>query len=440
MPVDPQLKADLMLVRQTFEEKALEQDSQAATIVPVAGMLRNGRDAHQTLRDQVARYPSYYARNTDETQSTIDRIQQECVPCSARISALKECDLSPQIDDMLLVYDRNVLRQLVALFRNLNGRNPIEQHLCDVYKFYNAQCIPDLRRTIAALAYLINDIRSFKLKKLKDSFLQSLLALLAGLVVNITFNFEKFGLLVTDTVKCSLADIKAELAKLSPILSKEGRNQARESIRRSVRNTEEDKQWIRDMDLYAPAPPTHIPFNDELTAFEENILDKLPNRLGGFDTVLEKTVQAAISTIDQNIIGTRQELVKLLKQNGEDLSALHQLIEQALLVQGMINVIKGLADTKNDYDPCGDPNIDNIELARRFFTRAKLPNRRIDVVPDADNPGNVSIEITSDPMTVGNPVVQDILEDAGFPINGDQILPAEPMEVNLFGCLGRNIE
>lgn len=435
MPVDQQLKADLMLVKDAFEKKALQQDVEAAALVPMAPMLRAGRDAHQSIRDQVTRYPSYYARNTDRNKSTLDRIQQECVPCAARISSLKDCDLSPDIDETLLVYNRNVLQQLTAQFNTLNGRNPIETHLCDIYNAFKSECLPDIRRAIAALAFLLNDIRGFKLKDLKDSFLQTLLALIAGLVVNITFNFEKFGLLVTDTLKCVLADIKAQLAKLSPILSEEGRDKAKEAVTRAWRSNEDDKQWLQGTDLYAPAAPSEVPFNNGLTAFEQQTLDKIPSLLGGVDEILERTLQEAITKIDLNIIGTRQELLKLLKQNGEDMKALHQLIEQILLVQGMLNVLRGIADAKGDYNPCGDPDVDNNEQARRFFTRLKLPNRRIQV--NQDDNGDVEIEVIPDPTVVENPVVRDILQEAGFPIEGDRVLVGgEPVTINVFGCIG----
>lgn len=439
--VDPQLKADLMLVKEAFERKALELKDDDAALVPMASMLREGQDAHQNIRDNIARTPAYYARNQDDTRSTMERVQQECVPCAARISALKECDLSPDLDETLLVYNRNVLNQLTAMFRNLNGRNPIESHLCDIYKLFNSQCIPDIRRMIAALAFLLSDLRSFRLKSLKDSFLQTLLALLAGLVVNITFNFEKFGILVTDTIKCSLADIKAQLAKLAPILSGEAKAKSREAFERAWRNNEQDKHWLSTTDLYGVAPPAQVPFNDELTAFEEGVLDKVPSTLGGLDEVLEKTIQEAVTTIDLNIVNTRQELLKLLKQNGEDMKALHTLIEQIQLVQGMLNVLSGLADTKSSYNPCGDDDLDEIEQARRFFTRIKIPRRRIDVTPNPDDPTDVEIEITPDPITVDNPVVKDILEDAGFPIlEGDRVLAGEPTSISLLGCLGRSPE
>ena len=106
MVVDPVLKNDLMLIRDAFKEGALAQDGNAA-FVPVREMLSTQRQAHQGITTAVRRYPSYYARNQDKVRSLLDKVQEECVPCTERIKALRDCDIGLEIDDSLIQYNRN---------------------------------------------------------------------------------------------------------------------------------------------------------------------------------------------------------------------------------------------------------------------------------------------------------------------------------------------
>lgn len=229
MPVDPTIKQDLMLVKEHFERKALDEEGNAA-LVPTAEILRSQRDVHVAVRDEMYKYPASYAADLQEDSSFINKLQQECIPCLNRIESLKDCDISPRLDKSLINYNININTQLTQMFSNLNGRNPIEENLCEIYKAYKSQCVPDISRAIAALSYLISSLRGFDLKLLQDNFIQVVLGLIANLVFNVTFNLDKFAQLITDTLRCIVADIQTQLKKLNPIISVQGRDNARRQI------------------------------------------------------------------------------------------------------------------------------------------------------------------------------------------------------------------
>lgn len=490
MPVDPVLKQDLMLIKDHFEREALKEDGNAA-LVPAASILRNQNDVHKAVVKEVKKYPAFYANGLEPNKATIQKIQEECIPCFKRIKELKNCDLNPRLDNTLLVYNQNVLTQFVQMFKNLNGQNPIETHLCNFYNAWNAQCIPDIRRAVAALTYLINDLRSFDLTALKENMFQTLVSLLSNMVVNISFNYDKFSQLVTDTLKCVIDDVRVQLEKLDPILPRESRfeeppetitvplknadgttsgrgitvpnpnkepveikrgtEKTKEQLTRAWRQNEQDKQWMKENGpntLYNPLPPADVPFSKSLSELDETA-EGAGRAIDELDEVLNGYIQQAIERIDTNVVASRIELVKLLKNNGEDLKALNKLIKQILVIQGVISALKGLESSKEDYDPCGD----DYDEARRFFTRVKLPNTTVTVETDGDpqDPDDVIVTIVKDQVNIDNPIIQDILTNAGvvsssssdtadFDLrkleSGETVLQAQETDISLFGCLG----
>lgn len=457
MAVDPVLKQDLMLIRDAYKEGALAQDGDA-TFVPVREMLSTQRQAHQSISKAVRRYPSYYARNQDKVRSFLDRVQQECIPCAQRIKILRDCDIGINIDDSLIQYNSNILKELTNFFRFFEKKGPIETNLCEAYRAFRTQCLPDIRRLIMALTYLLNDIRSFSLKGIGDNFIQVVLAIVANLVVNITFSLDKFAQLITNTLKCVLSDVRTELAKIEPILPRRDKIVDGEPVNQGIRRTQEilqeawkgdeaDKTWLNQQVRNKPEY-NEVPFSQQFDAITDDVdraLQRIPSANITVDVgeAITGMVERAITRVDGNLDIATNELLKLFKAGDGNFKALNELVSQIQIITGILNVLKGIEQSRGDFDPC------SFEAAEAFFTTVNIPRTRISVNRrTSEDPDNVEIDITPDTTSVDNPIVRDILENAGIEVveveqqQGEGAgtstfeVAADPVVINLSKCLG----
>jgi hypothetical protein len=508
--VDPILKQDLMLVKESFENGALKQNG-AAVYLPFRPMISTTRQGHQAIRANVAKYPSVYIKGNSKKNSLLSKVQSECIPCAARLSYLKQLDISFDVDVTLNGYNKSSLNQLVTFFKQLKGQTPIERNLCDIAGALRGQCLPDLQRLLALLAMTLVDIRTFDLKKLKVSFLSFIFALLGKVVISLTTGLDKYTRLITDTIRCMSLQIQDQIDNLDPILSEEGRRNTAASFKKAWRNKENDKQWVagylansipppekvkgssnleaanspRITPLYEsrPVPPKNIDAQIDraasvvATPFEQmqNAALKVQAASNPVSTaigtpridqplaILEGTLSLCISRVEANLDGAIQELLKLLKSNDDNMKGMNVLLEQMNAIIGMISMVQALVNSggNNKYDPCGP------ERGRDFFHQLQIPGRRIYIVPppiDSDRPLNdVDIIITNDPIQVDNPIVRDVLQQAGItviqseepsstssvataPVKTGQrqdnirfTIDSEPMTINFFACMKKTL-
>jgi hypothetical protein len=446
MTVDPILKQDLMLIRKAFEEGALGQSGEAIWI-PTRSMLSTQRQAHQSIRDSAKRYPSYYARHTDAKQSLLDRIQEECIPCIDRIKILKECDIGLDIDDSLIQYNQNILKELTGFFETFEGKSPVEENVCEIYKGFRSQCIPDLRRVIIALTFLLSDIRNVSLRSVAENFMQVVLAMIGNLVVNITFSLDQFAQLITNTIKCVLQDVREQLAKVEPILSREdspeGLIQGVERTERILRDSWKDddaaNHWAQRT---ASTQPNYneVPFSGQMDSVvnrAQEITDRLPTLHATVDAggLIQNMLQKAIQRVDGNLEIAKGEFLKLLKSSHGNFQALNELVAQIQTVIGLLSVIEGIVESRGDYDPC------TRESDERFFIQLTLPRRRVTVKRvDTDLPDDIEVDIIPDTTSVDNPVIEEILEEAGVDLvkvdDSSVEVRAEPVTISVTKCLG----
>jgi hypothetical protein len=473
MPVDPVLKQDLLLVKEHFENKALAQDDNAA-LVPLASIFRNQRDMHIAVRSSIERYPAHYAQNIDEKQSILKQIQEECVPCEFRLKGIKALDIDFTIGSKLIEFDKRVLESLVSAFRNLNGVTPIETHICDIYRAYKSQCIPDLRRMLAAFLYLLSDLRSIDLRSLQLGFFQLLGIIIGKLLVTFTTNLDKYAQLITNTLKCVAYDLKGQLAKLSPILSKEARQKSLQQISDAFKKKEEDKKWseqawknltqeqkdainakgqISGTSAYEALPEKQIPYAGEVQQAEQAVSGAINFSVNSINEIIQGFLDMATARVDKALINGREDLVKILKASDMNLTSLNTLMQQIMLLQGLINILKGLIESKGDYNPCG-----TMEAGRRFFTKLTIPGRAVVVKPGTIDPSDTEVTFFPDPAVFDNPVIKDVLDKSGITQTGagtsqffvttitdpntgknKYAVQAEPVTISLFNCLGGEI-
>jgi len=497
--VDPILKQDLMLVKESYENGALKQEG-AAIYLPFRPMISSTRQGHEAIRESLTKYPSVYVKQ-EPKKSFLNKVQEECIPCASRLQSLKGLDIHPDIGATFGGYNKAALTNLVDFFKKLKGQTPIERNLCDIAGALRSQCIPDLKRVLSLLALTLSDIRTFDLKKLKVSFLSFIFSLLAKVVVSLTTGLDKYTRLITDTVRCMSSQIKDQITKLDPILSKEGRDSVNESFRRAWRNAENDKYWVKNKIPYNSTPvlPKTIERGVENASYPYSASDKAIDRATtavttAFDAVekttadfqaasnpkskpvgtpkisqplaiLEGTLNLCIARVEANLDGAIQELLKLLKANDDNMKGMNILLEQMQSIIGMISMVQALVSSVGNgkFDPCGP------ERGREFFSQLQIPGRRIYISPppaDTDRPLNdVDIIITNDPIQVDNPVVRDVLRQAGItmieatqPQSGtsavataptspttqrqDSIrftIDAEPITINFFACMKKTL-
>jgi hypothetical protein len=181
MPVSPTQKQDLMLVKEAFEKKALEQDSNGATWLPMSTTVQQARRIHETIRDEAGNYPAAVSKKkvAKEDQSFLKQKQIECIPCLGRIKSLGDLDMAGDLFASMLAYNDRALKNMLNLFKTVSRPNRIQENLCGAYQALRSQCIPDIARLLTQLTLLMNNLRGFNLKSLKDQ----LIGLVGALIV-----------------------------------------------------------------------------------------------------------------------------------------------------------------------------------------------------------------------------------------------------------------
>lgn len=236
MPVSSIYTSDLLTVKEFYENGALKQDGMGPTLVPADNVLRNQSALLSAASSSLATYPASYAPAASE--SKLAKLQRECIPCLERLRSLKGLDVSSGLSDVFRAMNDSVRGAALSLLNQLTSPGDVDRHLCELYNALNANCVPDIARAIAALEFLIADIRTFDLKISLKGFLQSIAVIAAKLAINGTVGFDKFVLAIKGAVDCIIGDVENQLRKLQPILSADGRAKAAKGFEDAWKDTE----------------------------------------------------------------------------------------------------------------------------------------------------------------------------------------------------------
>lgn len=464
--IDPVQKQDLLLIKEAFERKALEQNSREAQLLPMVDTLSQSRQIHQNIRGQLTRYPASKIQGEKRARNILKQIQAECVPCTARIKALGDLDIGDDLFTTLGTYNIRALSRMIELFKSVSRPNTIQQDLCDAYKALRSQCIPDISRLIAALSLLMRKLRSFSLKSLKNELMSLIGGLISRTMSSAAINYDMYVRLITDTLKCVVADIKTQLGKLQPILSREGLEDIaslapldrtdpsnpsftisqQEAARRKVAswfpNQVDDQGNPVDFDFTRDISKRLGDFNQQIDQ-KLNSFTNL-NQAVGIGQLLTDMVDSAISNADEKLDNATREFLKFLKLSDSNLQSQIELISQIQLIQSLLEVLQTIKDTRGDFNPCGQ------KAGRKFFTRIKFPGQEI-IVEDKrskpEDPEDIEITIVPPQLKVDNPVVKDILREQGLLkplqqvdsvdnfIDSGEVIQAVPVTINLSKCL-----
>lgn len=432
--IDPIIKQDLQVVKAHFENEALKQGSDKAVYVASSSMLRDQSVTHQAITAALKTYPSYYARDQRKTQarSSSNSTQNECIPCLDRIKDIWEADLSSGWAVRLNSFDDRLNTALGNLFRAMEYPSNAASNLCDIYLALKSQCVPDLKRAVALLAFLISDLLNVEVPKLKDVFISIIMKLVGSYLINSGLGLDKFNNLILLTMRCVINDIKTQLEKLEPILTKEGQAKAKKQLTGKTH----------------PSGHKELPPNKKIY----DKLDQVEATTTGALNLIESTLEDAMKKLTYYNGGAQIDLAKLLNANQESLLALGNLIKKVRDTQELLSLLQSMVANKSDKNPCGSEQ----ERARRYFRRVNLPGQTVIVQPPTPNPDetyvdndpdNVEIIITPNPIVVTNPIIKDILAKQGIefvetdgsgttPL-GTTVVKIPPTSINLFGCLGR---
>lgn len=465
--VDPLYKQDLMLIKNAFEKKAQEQSSEGAMLIPIAESVSMARQTHESTVALVSRYPSSRYKDksaANNSKSFLSDLQDECIPCLDRIKSIADLDLSLEQFKILSAFNIRALETFMRMFRSLSGSNEIERHLCQAYMALRSQCIPDIARMLAALSFLLADLRSFNLKGLKDQLVGIALEIISSIVLGLTVNLDMFQQLITGTLRCVANDIRQQLYKLQPILSRDGfeafaqllplqstipTNIPRVGVSGQIVGIQEIPLPISRADAAANKAREWFPEDfDYVQNVEKQIgkidklaskIDELPSKFKPIAQVSEQIVsmiETVTSRVDQKLEDATSELLKLLKLSDGNLKAQVELLNQIQLIMSVINILKTIMKTGGDYNPCGP------EAGRAFFTRIKIPGNDILIIrddSDPEDPTNIEINIIPRTIEVNNPVVEEIFKENGISIIGGEgatkVVEAFPIEINLSRCL-----
>ena len=448
MPVTPTQKQDLMLVKEAFEKKALEQDTSGATWLPMTTTVQQTRRIHETIRDEAVRYPAAVSQQkvAKNDPGFLKQKQIECIPCLGRIKALGDLDMIPDLFATMLAYDANALKNMLNLFKSISRPNRIQENLCGAYIALRSQCIPDITRLLSQLTLLMNHLRGFNLKSLKDQLIGLVGAIIVRTLVAGAINYDMYINLITNVTRCIVTDINTQLGKLEPILSREGF----EDIAQLLPLDTQDGELTRDEAAKKKAAnwfPAAGDFNyaqdisKTITGGQKKFEDKINTFSGeagkGVDKaanvgrVISDMIEESISVVDDKLQNATSELLKFLKLSDGNLSAQIELMDQIQLIRSVLEVLKTIKDTRGDFDP-----------GRRFFTRIKFPGQ--DVVVDNSDPDNPDLDIIPPDIKIDNPVVEEILNENGIDtgpagesgaVKSGRVVKSVPVTINVSRCL-----
>jgi len=449
MPVSPTQKQDLMLIKEAFEKKVIEKDTDGANWLPMVTTVQQARRIHEVVRDEATKYPSaeYKATKAANDQGFLKQKQIECIPCLGRIKALADLDMADDLFATLMAYDGRALQNMLNLFKSVSRPNRIQQNLCEAYTALRSQCIPDIARLLTQLTLLMDYLRSFSLKSLKDQLIALVGALIVRSLVFGAINYDMYITLITDVTRCIAHDINTQLGKLEPILSREGLEDIANLLPLDTQDGELTREeaaqkkaanWFPNQGDFNYAQDLSKKITNTQRGFEKKIntfsgeTDRGVDKAARIGRIIADMINESISVVDNKLQNATSELLKFLKISDGNMKAQIQIIDQVQLIRSVLEVLKTIRDTSGDFDPCGK------EAGKRFFTRIKFPGD--DIIIDVNNtdPDDTEITIVPPDIRIDNPVVEEILNENGIetgPVKSGRVVKSLPFAVNISRCL-----
>lgn len=453
MPVSPTQKQDLLLVKQFFEKKALDQDTSGATWLPMVTTVQQTRRIHETIQGEAVRYPAAVSqqKTAKHDQSFLKQKQIECIPCLGRIKAVGDLDMIGDLFASMLAYNDRALKNMLNLFRSVSRPNRIQENLCGAYTALRSQCVPDITRLLSQLTLLMNHLRGFNLKSLKDQLISLVGALIVRNLVTGAINYDMYISLITNVTRCIVTDINTQLTKLEPILSREGLQDIAQllpldtqdgELTRAEAAEKKASTWFPDQgdfnyaqDISKKIAKGNDQFESKLNTFTGQA-GKGVSKAADVGRVLSDMIEESITVVDGKLRNATSELLKFLKLSDGNLSGQIELLDQIQLIRSVLEVLKTIKDTRGDFDPCGK------DAGRRFFTRIKFPGQ--DIIVDNSDPNNPDIDIIPPSIRIDNPVVEEILNENGIDtgpvgesgaIKSGRVVSSVPVSINISQCL-----
>jgi len=465
MPVSPIQKQDLTLIKGAFERGALAQDTRGATWLPMVTSVQQSRRIHETAQAEAKEYPSATSQpKAKNDKSFLQQAQAECIPCASRISVPDDLDIGQDLFATMMAYNERALQNMLGLFSAISQPNRIQENMCQAYHALRSQCIPDIARLISHLTLLVQDLRSFNLKSLKDQLVQLIGSLIVRSLVFGALNYDKYITLITDVARCIVTDINTQLKKLEPILSGERNvktynpeladDATTTEIVNAITSTPSQDSWTEETRAYNYAKDASIGIakveyglNKAVSVVDGHVgrgVDKAAN----VGYIISDVIEDSIALADNKLQNATSELLKFLKLSDGNMKTQIQTMGQIQLIQSILEVLRTIRDTRGDFNPCGSN--DGTEAGRRFFSRIRTPGQ--DIIIDNLDPENPELTIMPPTFKIDNPIVEAILNEHGIEtgsvevgntsnakqgniVKSGRVVKSVPISINISKCL-----
>ena len=351
----------------------------------------------------------------------------------------------PDLFATMVAYNSRALANMLNLFKSVSRPNRIQENLCGAYIALRSQCIPDITRLLSQLTLLMNHLRGFNLKSLKDQLISLVGALIVRNLVTGAINYDMYVNLITNVTRCIVTDINTQLAKLEPILSREGLEDIAQLLPLDTQDGELTRDeaakkkaanWFPDagdfnytQDISKKVTKTQRAFEEKINTFSRSP-GKGVDKAANIGRIVAEMIEESISVVDTKLRNATSEFLKFLKLSDGNLSGQIELLDQIQLIRSVLEVLKTIKDTRGDFDPCGK------DAGRRFFTRIRTPGQ--DIVIDNSDPDNPDIDIMPPTIRIDNPVVEEILNENGVDtgaIPSGRVVSSVPISFNISKCL-----
>jgi len=362
-----------------------------------------------------------------------------------------DLDMAGDLFATMLAYNQHALKNMLNLFKSVSRPNKIQENLCGAYTALRSQCVPDITRLLTQLTLLMNHLRGFNLKSLKDQLIGLVGSLIVRSLVTGAINYDMYINLITDVTRCIASDINTQLSKLEPILSREGLedianllplNTQDGELTRAEAARNKAANWFPEQgdfnftrDASQSILKAEKQFESKLNTFS-GAAGRGVNQAANVGRIVKDMIEESISVVDDKLQNATSELLKFLKLSDGNLSAQIELIDQIQLVRSVLEVLKTIRDTRGDFDPCGK------NAGRRFFTRIKFPGQ--DIIVDNIDPENPDVTIIPPTIKIDNPVVEEILNENGIDtgpvgesgaVKSGRVVVSLPISTNVSKCL-----
>ena len=226
---------DCLNIIQAYEKGAHFSSTHSSVFAPISKHIHNTRTASRSNKKILASWfkspvvansessatelsgieidNTFIAIRDDSFGDAIKRIYEDCVPCQDRLDLL--VSFRPNVD-FLRTFEEDVRRKIEFLTNLDNLLSNVDSYgdICQLLKFLNFMCVPDLQRMISIL------MASLAIPNVK---LDSLFSVLSGLIIpffspiltGITNMLLQYEQLVLAPIECAIDALETNLENLN---------------------------------------------------------------------------------------------------------------------------------------------------------------------------------------------------------------------------------